>query len=123
MLPDETLMPSTKLKSQTFATTTPTTVPTTTPTTHLNWLVYMIECCDGYLYTGITTDIKRRWRQHTGQIKGGAKFFRTRKPQKLCFIEANHNRISAAQREYQIKCFSRQEKQQLIKDHMYIPPY
>ena len=74
------------------------------------WLVYMILASDRSLYTGITTDIKRRWRQHSGHIKGGARFFRGRKPLKLVYIETSSNRSSASRREAEIKKLSRQQK-------------
>jgi len=79
----------------------------------LNWQVYIILCSDNSLYTGITTDIERRFRQHT---KGdGAKYFRGRQPLEVVFLETGHNRSSAAKREYQIKSMSRTEKALLKK--------
>ena len=44
------------------------------------WFIYMILTSDDRLYTGITTDIIRRWKQHSGAGSGGARFFRGRKP-------------------------------------------
>lgn len=77
------------------------------------WCVYIIEASDNRLYTGITTDMARRWRAHsTG--KGGAKFFRGRKPQALCYLEQDHDRSSASKREAAIKKLSRRDKEQLI---------
>lgn len=84
------------------------------PSAASNWVVYIIECSDDSLYTGISNDFQRRWRQHCGELKNGAKFFRGRKPQRLRFIEENHNRSSALQREHQIKQLSRQQKNNLI---------
>ena len=77
------------------------------------WFVYIIKTSDNLLYTGITTDIARRWSAHSSG-KGGAKFFRGRKPQRLCFLEGGHNRSSASQRESTIKKMSRSEKLQLM---------
>lgn len=77
------------------------------------WWVYIIECDDGALYTGITTDLLRRWSQHNqGQ---GAKYFRTRKPKAFVYQEACSNRSEASRREYQIKQLSRKEKLCLIQ--------
>ncbi|WP_198262964.1 GIY-YIG nuclease family protein [sulfur-oxidizing endosymbiont of Gigantopelta aegis] len=77
-----------------------------------NWLVYIILCSDQSLYTGITTDIIRRFEQH--KSKKGAKYFYGRKPEKIVFIEQGHDRVSASQREYEIKTFSRSKKNTLI---------
>jgi len=78
----------------------------------MDWYVYVILCSDGSLYTGITTDLSRRYRQHAGQK--GAKYFRGRQPMQLVYIEKNHDRRSAGQREAAIKKLSRQQKWQLI---------
>ena len=75
----------------------------------------MILASDGYLYTGITTDIGRRWRQHGS--KQGAKFFYGRKPTALLYLEGNHSRSSASQKEYEIKQFKRPQKWQWSLQH------
>ncbi len=76
------------------------------------WSVYMLRCSDGSLYTGITTDIERRMREHrTGR---GAKYFRGRTPHKLVLLESCANRSEASRREAQIKALSRRQKEQLI---------
>ena len=73
------------------------------------WLVYMILASDNTIYTGITTNIHRRWKEHeTG--KGGAKFFRGRKPEYLLYLELGHSRSSATQREIALKKLSRAQK-------------
>ena len=56
----------------------------------------------------------RRWRQHLGEIKGGAKFFRGRKPRVLRLQESGYDRSSASKREIEIKKLSRQQKLLLI---------
>ena len=61
-------------------------------TNTLNWQVYIIEASDGKLYTGITTNIQKRWLSH--QQGSGAKFFRARSPKALRYLEKNHNRSS-----------------------------
>lgn len=78
-----------------------------------NWCVYMIRTNDNQIYTGITTDIQRRWREHT-QGKAGARYFRGRTPELLCFLEKQHTRSSATRREAQIKQLGRKEKDLLI---------
>jgi len=72
----------------------------------------MIHCTDGSLYTGISTDVEKRYEQHVNQQ--GAKYFRGRKPKALVFRESGHDRSSATKRELEIKSFSRTEKIQLV---------
>ena len=78
-----------------------------------HWLVYMIRADDGSYYTGITTDMARRWRQHALQ-NNGAKFFRGRRPAALVYLEPGHDRSSASRREAAIKGLTRPAKQQLL---------
>lgn len=78
-----------------------------------NWYVYIIESSDESLYTGITTDVDRRFAEHCGQGKG-AKFFRGRKPRKVVYSEEHADRSSALKREAQIKKLSRVEKLGII---------
>ncbi|MCB1615028.1 MAG: GIY-YIG nuclease family protein [Pseudomonadales bacterium] len=78
------------------------------------WQVYIIEASDGRLYTGITTDIDRRWQQHLSG-KGGARFFRGRKPRALVYTEQQPDRSAASKREAAIKSLSREEKRLLIE--------
>lgn len=76
------------------------------------WSVYIIQCDDGSLYTGISTDVQRRFQQHVA--RQGAKYFRSRRPSQLVFVETSHDRVSASRREAQIKKMKRNEKLQLI---------
>ncbi|MDX9874735.1 MAG: GIY-YIG nuclease family protein [Spongiibacteraceae bacterium] len=76
------------------------------------WLVYIIEATDGSLYTGVTTDLARRWRQHTSGR--GAKYFRGRAPARFVYVEDAHTRRSAASREVAIKRLSRAAKLALV---------
>ncbi|MDD2734765.1 MAG: GIY-YIG nuclease family protein [Desulfuromonadaceae bacterium] len=78
------------------------------------WHVYIIRCSDNSLYTGITTDIDRRFRRHA--VGKGAKYFRGRTPQQVVYREENHSRSSAARREYCIKRMNRAEKELLVAD-------
>jgi putative endonuclease len=64
------------------------------------------------LYTGITTDLEKRYQQHIAQK--GAKYFRGRQPKKLVYQESGHNRSSASKREIEIKKLLRSDKIQLI---------
>lgn len=78
----------------------------------MNWQVYIILCSDDSLYTGITTDVKRRFAQHHAGT--GAKYFRGRSPLRLVYLEGGHDRRSASRREIWIKQLRKVEKQQLI---------
>lgn len=76
------------------------------------WYVYIIECSDGTLYTGITTDINKRIIAHN---KGkGAKYTRSRIPVKLRALFEAENRSKASIEEYRIKQLSRDKKLELI---------
>jgi len=78
------------------------------------WFVYLIRATDDSLYTGITTDVERRFNEHLSG-RAGAKYFRGRSPKKVVFVEGGHDRSSASIREAQIKKFSRQDKLELIE--------
>jgi putative endonuclease len=67
----------------------------------VNWQVYIIRCSDESLYTGITTDLERRWRQHSS--RRGARYFRGRAPVAVVYLERGHDRSSASRREVAIK--------------------
>ncbi|MDZ4186166.1 MAG: GIY-YIG nuclease family protein [Desulfuromonadales bacterium] len=78
----------------------------------LHWQVYILLCSDHSLYTGITTDIARRFQQH---VEGrGAKYFRGRQPLQVVYLEAEHSRASASRREAFIKGLKREEKERLL---------
>ena len=83
----------------------------------MEWFVYVIRCSDDSLYTGVTTDIERRFSEHAGQEKG-AKYFNGRQPLEVVYSEAGHNRSSACRREAAIKKLSRVEKLALAKKNM-----
>ena len=78
------------------------------------WYVYMLKCNDGTIYTGITTDLYRRLKEHNGSLKG-AKYTRTRRPVDLVYTEECKDKSSASKREYAIKQLSRSEKLKLIE--------
>lgn len=78
-----------------------------------NWLVYMILTSDQQVYTGITTDMARRWREHASR-RTGARYFRGRSPEQLCYLETEHTRASASRREAAIKAMTATAKRLLI---------
>lgn len=79
----------------------------------MNWQVYIILCSDDSLYTGITTDLARRLRQHGAGR--GAKYFRGRRPEKVVYLETGHTRSSAGRREAEIKALSHADKWSLVR--------
>lgn len=78
------------------------------------WCVYMLRCRSGKLYTGVTTDLERRWREHRG-LKQGAKYTRADPPEAIVYVEAQPDRSQACQREAAIKKLSRAAKLALIE--------
>lgn len=76
------------------------------------WYVYIVECRDGTLYTGITDDIPRRMEAHNAGK--GAKYTRGRGPVTLVYQEDAPSHSQALRREYYIKQLTRAEKQVLI---------
>lgn len=84
-----------------------TSAPTDTP-----WLVYMLECCDGSLYTGITNDLARRVEQHNDG--SGARYTRSRRPVKVRYQEICDSRSTALLRECSLRLLSRKEKEALV---------
>lgn len=75
--------------------------------------VYLLECADGTLYTGYTTDLARRLKRH-GEGKG-AKYTRSRLPVRLVYSEACASKSEALKREYEIKQLTRAEKFALVR--------
>lgn len=73
--------------------------------------VYIVECADGSLYTGYTTDVERRVAEH--DAGDGAKYTRGRTPVTLVHTEEYDTRSEAMSREYEIKQLSHEDKRQL----------
>ena len=78
----------------------------------MNWLVYMLECSDNSIYTGITNNLEERLKKH--ESGNGAKYLRGRLPIKLVYKEKFLNRSEATKREIYIKKMSKKEKEFLI---------
>jgi len=78
------------------------------------WYVYIVECNDASLYTGITNDINKRIKKHNSGK--GAKYTKTRLPVKLKIKFEANDRSEASKLEYKIKQLSRQEKLKLIEN-------
>ncbi|MCG2714492.1 MAG: GIY-YIG nuclease family protein [Candidatus Omnitrophica bacterium] len=78
----------------------------------MSWYVYIIECKDTWLYTGITKDLERRVKEHNSS--NGCRFTRCRAPVKLMYNEKVRTRSIALKREAAIKRLSRKKKLELI---------
>ena len=78
------------------------------------WYVYIVECADRSLYTGITTDVQRRLSEHNSSSKS-AKYTRSRRPVILVWSKQVRNRSEASIEEARIKRLSRKQKLELIQ--------
>jgi putative endonuclease len=76
------------------------------------WFLYILECCDGTLYTGVTTDVQRRFEQHNAGK--AARYTRTRLPVTLRYWEKCGTRTDALVRECAVKALKRPLKEKLI---------
>lgn len=77
------------------------------------WYVYMLECEDSSLYTGVTTDVERRFQEHESGV--GAKYTKAHRPKRLVYTEAYESRSEACIREARIKTLSHAQKLLLVK--------
>lgn len=84
------------------------------------WFVYVIECRDGGLYTGITVDVARRYDQHVAGK--GAKYTRSRPPVRLLASMAFEDRSSALKAEYALKQLSVSEKRAWCNINAWMDP-
>lgn len=74
-----------------------------------SWFVYVLRCADDTLYTGVTTDLARRVKEHNESPKG-ARYTKARRPVSLSYSEPHPTRSAACAREAEIKRLSRTEK-------------
>jgi putative endonuclease len=77
------------------------------------WTIYILECGDKTLYCGITNNLERRMRQHRGEVNGGAKYTRSRKPFRVAYTEEVLTRSEALKREFIIKEMTKRDKAEL----------
>lgn len=74
---------------------------------------YIVECADGTLYTGWTTNVQKRVKAHNEE-KSGAKYTKAKRPVKLVYYEEYETKEEAMRREYAIKQLTRKQKLELI---------
>ena len=77
------------------------------------YFLYLLECKDGTIYTGITTDVKRRFLEHKNGV--GSHYTRARKAKRILYTEKHKNRSLASKREAEVKRMPRKEKLKLKK--------
>lgn len=77
------------------------------------WHVYLLQCADGTLYAGVAADLERRLRQHNGELAGGARYTRGRRPVRLLWSENCEDRRAAQRREAEIRRLDRARKLEL----------
>lgn len=78
------------------------------------WFVYLIECRDGSIYTGITVDVEARYNAHASGK--GARYTRSHPPHRLLAVLEYPDRSSASKAEYKIKQLSAEQKRLLCQD-------
>jgi putative endonuclease len=82
----------------------------------MKWIVYILECSDSSLYTGITNEMERRLEEHrTGR---GAKYTKQRRPLRVRYTEYHGTKSAALKREAAIKSLDRSEKLALIASRL-----
>ena len=82
----------------------------------MTWQIYIIECNDGSLYTGITNNLDKRITAHNAGL--GAKYTKSRRPVYLRYSEFATDRKHASQREYAIKSLTKSAKIELIANQL-----
>ena len=100
--------------------TAPNSAPQSVTGTHspsantATWLVYLLECADGTLYCGVTNNMDRRISQHNGQIPGGARYTRGRRPVLLLANRACGGKSEALRLEKAVKSRPKTHKLQFL---------
>lgn len=79
-----------------------------------SWYVYIVQCSDLSLYTGVTTDLLRRIDEHNQGDKG-ARYTRARRPVSLVYFEQTDSRATAGKREHALKQHPVEQKRQVIE--------
>ncbi|MFC1913457.1 GIY-YIG nuclease family protein [Chloroflexota bacterium] len=80
-----------------------------------DWYLYLVRCHNGSLYTGITTNVARRFAEHQGNSDTGAKYLRGKRPLVLVFQRKLGNRRLALGVESKVKKMSKAKKGELVR--------
>lgn len=81
------------------------------------WYLYVARCRDDSLYAGVTTDVRRRIKEHNHSPKG-AKYTRSRRPVELIYSKEFEDQSTAQQEEYRFKQLSRKEKHEFLSTEL-----
>ncbi len=84
---------------------------------HESYYTYIAECADGTYYIGKTFDLTKRFKEHNGELKGGAKYTHSRKPIVLKYHETYETNSLAMKREIELKKLTRAQKEKLIASY------
>lgn len=85
------------------------------------WFIYMVRTAKGALYTGITTDVDRRFAEHQAGAPKGARSLWGKGPLELAFFTETRDRATASKLEWQIKRWPRTQKEALIRGEVVLP--
>ncbi|PXX89718.1 hypothetical protein DIT71_14500 [Marinobacter vulgaris] len=85
------------------------------------WFIYMVRTARGALYTGITTDVARRFTEHQAGAPKGARSLRGKGPLELAFAAEARDRAAASKLEWQLKQWPRKRKEALIRGEVTLP--
>ena len=85
-----------------------------------DWHLYLVRCHDGSLYTGIATNVARRFAEHQGKGDAGAKYLRGRGPLILVFQKKLGSRSLALSVESKVKKLSKVRKEELVRANEHI---
>lgn len=81
------------------------------------WFLYVLECSDGSLYTGITVDVEKRFAVH---VRGkGARYTRSRPPRRILAVTRHEDRSSASRAEHAVKKLTLEKKRIFCADNAY----
>ena len=84
--------------------------PEKRPGASAGWWVYLLQCADDSLYVGVTVCLERRLRQHNGELVGGARYTRSRRPVTLLWQKAAVSRSEAQVLEARLRRLPRSQK-------------
>lgn len=81
----------------------------------MSWFLYVLECQDGSLYTGITVDVEKRFAAHVAGK--GAKYTRSHPPRRILAVVEHTDRAEASREEYLVKQLSLVQKRKFCEQH------
>jgi putative endonuclease len=80
----------------------------------VSWFLYVIRTVDNFFYAGITTDVERRFNEHTAGGRKAAKYLLAHKPSALVFFQAVGGRSLALKVEYRFKRLTKRDKETIV---------